>query len=98
VLEGTWSHRGARPALPPPRRARALTVGARAGVSAPDGWPAPRVVHGAGNHECVGGFALAAAVDLLAVGEADEILVLGEAPDRGYAFLLVNTPLGTHPS
>jgi len=42
----------------------------------------------AGTHEGAGGFAVAAAVSVLAAGELDAALVVGLAPDRGYALLL----------
>ncbi len=42
----------------------------------------------AGAHEGAGGFAVAAGVALLAAGRLDELLALGLAPDRGYAFVL----------
>jgi 3-oxoacyl-[acyl-carrier-protein] synthase II len=92
VLAARWTWRGARPELPPPGGAHAATVVARPGTTAPPGWPAPRSVQRAGQHECVGGIALAAAVALLAAGDAEEVLVLGEAPDRGAAFLLLAPP------
>ncbi|WP_437996341.1 beta-ketoacyl-[acyl-carrier-protein] synthase family protein [Sorangium sp. So ce185] len=43
----------------------------------------------AGDHEGAGGFAAAAAVAALASGALASVLVLGGAPDRGYAILLV---------
>lgn len=46
----------------------------------------------AGGHEAAGGFAAAAAFSLLREGAIDEALVLGLAPDRGYAFLLRVAP------
>jgi 3-oxoacyl-[acyl-carrier-protein] synthase II len=46
---------------------------------------APRV----GDHEAAGGFAAAAAASSIAAGELDAALVLGVAPDRGCAMLLV---------
>lgn len=51
---------------------------------------APRLAAGprVGSHECAGGFAAAAGVARLAAGDLDELLVLGLAPDRGYAFVL----------
>ncbi len=42
----------------------------------------------AGDHVGLGGVALAAAAGLVAKGGATSVLVLGEAPDRSYAFLL----------
>ncbi|WP_437671019.1 beta-ketoacyl synthase N-terminal-like domain-containing protein [Sorangium sp. So ce131] len=43
----------------------------------------------AGEHEGAGGFAAAAAVAALASGALASVLILGGAPDRGYAILLV---------
>lgn len=43
----------------------------------------------AGDHEGAGGFAAAAAVAALAIRDLASVLVLGGAPDRGYAILLV---------
>ncbi|MGK4002980.1 beta-ketoacyl-[acyl-carrier-protein] synthase family protein [Sorangium sp. So ce1036] len=43
----------------------------------------------AGDHEGAGGFAAAAAVAALASGALASVLILGGAPDRGYAILLV---------
>ncbi len=43
----------------------------------------------AGDHEGAGGFAAAAAVAALAAGDVESALLLGTAPDRGYAALLV---------
>ena len=56
----------------------------------PPGWEgaAYRLVARAGSHESAGAFALACATAVLAGGEADEVLVLGGGPDRGYAFIL----------
>ncbi|NUP07624.1 MAG: 3-oxoacyl-ACP synthase [Polyangiaceae bacterium] len=42
----------------------------------------------AGDHVGLGGIALAAGASLVATGAAKSVLVLGEAPDRAYAFLL----------
>lgn len=42
----------------------------------------------AGTHEGIGGMAIAAAVAALARGSFDECLVIGTAPERGYALLL----------
>jgi hypothetical protein len=42
----------------------------------------------AGDHVGLGGVALAAAAALVASGGAKSVLVVGEAPDRAYAFLL----------
>jgi 3-oxoacyl-[acyl-carrier-protein] synthase II len=42
-----------------------------------------------GDHEGAGGFAAAAAVAVLARGDLASVLILGGAPDRGYAILLV---------
>ncbi len=46
----------------------------------------------AGGHEAAGGFAAAAAYSLLRGGDLVEALVLGLAPDRGYAFVLRVSP------
>ncbi|WP_437731107.1 beta-ketoacyl synthase N-terminal-like domain-containing protein [Sorangium sp. So ce1335] len=43
----------------------------------------------AGDHEGAGGFAAAAAIAALASGALASVLLLGGAPDRGYAILLV---------
>ncbi|WP_437596674.1 beta-ketoacyl-[acyl-carrier-protein] synthase family protein [Sorangium sp. So ce590] len=43
----------------------------------------------AGDHEGAGGFAAAAAVAALASGALASVLIVGGAPDRGYAILLV---------
>ncbi len=42
----------------------------------------------AGAHEGVGGMAMAAAVAALVRGSFDECLIIGSAPQRGYALLL----------
>jgi hypothetical protein len=42
----------------------------------------------AGQHEGLGGIAIAAAAGLLGEGEATEILVIGLSKDRGYALTL----------
>lgn len=42
----------------------------------------------AGEHEGAGGMAAAAAVSKLAKGQWPEVLLLGHAPDRGYAICL----------
>jgi 3-oxoacyl-[acyl-carrier-protein] synthase II len=41
-----------------------------------------------GSHEGAGGFAVLAAVAAIDEGLADSALVLGSAPDRGYAMVL----------
>jgi hypothetical protein len=69
-----------------------LLVTARAIASGPAGWVTKRHVEDHGHHESAGGLALVRAVEWLASGEADEILVLGVAPDRGHAFLLSAPP------
>ena len=51
--------------------------------------PRRSVAARAGDHEGAGGFAAAAAVGALAAGEIESALLLGLAPDRGYAVLLV---------
>jgi 3-oxoacyl-[acyl-carrier-protein] synthase II len=43
----------------------------------------------AGDHEGAGGFAAAAAVAALAAGQVESALIVGVAPDRGHAILLV---------
>ncbi|UQA55352.1 beta-ketoacyl-[acyl-carrier-protein] synthase family protein [Polyangium aurulentum] len=49
----------------------------------------------AGEHEGAGGVAMAAAVGAIAGGELEAALVVGSAPDRGYAVLLVSAaPVG----
>jgi acetyl-CoA acetyltransferase len=82
--------------VPAPRRgdrARVL-IGAGealAGLLENTAWAAVerRDVSGcAGTHDALGGFALAAGAALIASGEADEVLALGGARGRGYAFLL----------
>ncbi|WP_437934969.1 beta-ketoacyl synthase N-terminal-like domain-containing protein [Sorangium sp. So ce341] len=51
--------------------------------------PCSTLASRAGDHEGAGGFAAAAAVAALASGALASVLVLGGAPDRGYAILLV---------
>jgi 3-oxoacyl-[acyl-carrier-protein] synthase II len=51
--------------------------------------PRRSVAARAGDHEGAGGFAAAAAVSALAAGALDAALVVGTAPDRGHAVLLV---------
>jgi 3-oxoacyl-[acyl-carrier-protein] synthase II len=46
----------------------------------------------AGDHEGTGGFAAAAAVSALVAGEVEQALVIGVAPERGYALLLERAP------
>jgi len=56
------------------------------------GWaavPWQAVAPRAGEHEGAGGFAAAAAVSLVASGASPAVLIVGRAPDRGYALLLV---------
>jgi 3-oxoacyl-[acyl-carrier-protein] synthase II len=88
----TWERawRGAMPELPPPSTARAAVFLARA-IELPPAWrdvPAHVIAERAGDHESVGGIALTAAVAALGAGLVDEALVLGTAPDRGYAWAL----------
>jgi 3-oxoacyl-[acyl-carrier-protein] synthase II len=66
-----------------PRRTRCLEGSPWAAV--PRRALAPRV----GDHEGAGGFAAAAAVALIERGALSHALILGGAPDRGYAVLLV---------
>jgi 3-oxoacyl-[acyl-carrier-protein] synthase II len=49
----------------------------------------------AGTHEGIGGMAMAAAVAALTHGTFDECLVIGAAPQRGYALLLRAAGFGT---
>jgi 3-oxoacyl-[acyl-carrier-protein] synthase II len=49
------------------------------------------VAPGSGHHEGAGGFALVCAVGWLDAGQADEVLVLGQSPDR-YALILLRRP------
>jgi 3-oxoacyl-[acyl-carrier-protein] synthase II len=83
--------------VPPPRdldRARVLL--ARESSSADElleqsAWrPARRILLAprAGQHEGLGGIAVAAAAGLLGEGEASEVLVVGLSKDRGYALIL----------
>jgi 3-oxoacyl-[acyl-carrier-protein] synthase II len=83
-------------ALPAPRRsdrARVL-IGAGEDMTAlleNTSWAAIERQHlsaGAGAHDALGGFALAAGSALVASGAADEVLTLGGARGRSYAFLL----------
>lgn len=89
--------RGAAPELPPPRaRSRAVVLSARP-CSVPTSWrgvPRQVVADRAGDHESAGGVALVAAVAALCSpdGGVDEVLVLGAAPDRGYAWALTRPP------
>ena len=50
--------------------------------------PRRRVAPRAGDHEGAGGFAAAAAAAAIAAGTIESALLLGVAPDRGYALLL----------
>jgi 3-oxoacyl-[acyl-carrier-protein] synthase II len=80
---------------PPPPRAAVFCAredgrvrGALAGspwAEVPRHLAAPR----AGDHEGAGGFAATAAVSAIAAGDVDGALVLGIAPERGHALLLV---------
>jgi 3-oxoacyl-[acyl-carrier-protein] synthase II len=71
---------------------RAAVFRARAGkLAPPPAWEAVAVrcaSPGAGDHEGLGGIALLAALGALDAQEIDSALVLGTAPDRGYALLL----------
>ncbi len=53
--------------------------------------PRRSVAARAGDHEGAGGFAAAAAVSALAAGELESVLLLGLAPDRGYAVVLARS-------
>ena len=83
-------------ALPPPRQgARAAVLTGQTdvflGVLEGSAWAAaPHLAASprAGVHEGAGGIAMAAAISALAAGTYDEVLILGSAPDRGYAFVL----------
>jgi 3-oxoacyl-[acyl-carrier-protein] synthase II len=92
-----WRGEPSRPlASAPPPSGRSVALAARDDAAfraaiAGSAWtdvPLQCSVQGAGEHECAGGFAAAAAVARLAKGEIDRALVLGVAPDRGYAFVL----------
>jgi 3-oxoacyl-[acyl-carrier-protein] synthase II len=82
--------------VPAPRRADRARVligagEAMAGVLEKTDWAAVErrdVSACAGTHDALGGFALAAGAALIASGGADEVLALGGARGRGYAFLL----------
>ena len=99
VLSWTGSWRGAAEptlaSLPAPE-GRALVLLTRDDIHAEQilarsGWatvPRHAVAPRAGDHEGAGGFAAAAAVALLAAEQADQVLVVGLAPDRGYLLLL----------
>lgn len=93
--EWRGSGEGVLAEAPPPRgRARVLLgrdearVGAVLEGSAWAGVPRTAVAPRSGGHEGAGGFAAASAVSALAAGELDVVLVVGGAPDRGYALLL----------
>jgi 3-oxoacyl-[acyl-carrier-protein] synthase II len=83
-------------ALPAPSRADRARVLIGAGedmtvLLANTPWVAIESQHlsaGAGTHDALGGFALAAGSALIASGVADEVLTLGGARGRSYAFLL----------
>ena len=82
--------------VPAPRRSeRALVlIGAGEGMGAlleNTAWGAVERRHlstGAGTHDALGGFALASGAALVASGAADEVLTLGGARGRSYAFVL----------
>jgi 3-oxoacyl-[acyl-carrier-protein] synthase II len=89
VIAWSKSWRGAAPELPAPSPGAAVFM-VRAG-EIPAAWrgvPAHVIAERAGDHESVGGLALVAAVAAIAQGVAEEVLVLGTAPDRGYAWAL----------
>jgi 3-oxoacyl-[acyl-carrier-protein] synthase II len=95
-----WSGWRGEPALeaPPPAGKAALFVArddesVKRALGASPWAEVPRhtTAAGAGEHECAGGFAAAAAVALLGNGSLDQALVLGCAPDRGYALLLARS-------
>jgi len=90
---------------PGPKSERALVVAPDAGVAAQllvgTPWadvPVRSVLHRTGSHEGAGGFAMAAAVSLLAAGSASQVLVVGAAPERGFALLLCAPSTGGHAS
>jgi 3-oxoacyl-[acyl-carrier-protein] synthase II len=91
VVSAVTAWRGRAPEIAPPKGERAVVIVAREETPVPPCW-ADRPVHvlaaRAGDHESVGAIALAAAAGALSAGAADEVLVLGGAPDRGYACLL----------
>lgn len=82
--------------FPPPRdpaRSAVVTGHATANLdflaNTPWAHVARRSVDGrAGTHEGIGGFGMAAAVSALLAGKFEEILVIGLAPERGYALVL----------
>ncbi|MDC0746592.1 beta-ketoacyl-[acyl-carrier-protein] synthase family protein [Polyangium mundeleinium] len=85
---------GALDAVPaPPHRAAVLTgqEDLPPGLRLPEAWarvPHRAVAPRSGVHEGAGGFAMAAALAAIARGELDAALVVGHAPERGYALLL----------
>lgn len=89
--------RGALAAIPAPTSDRAWVVTGRAsdealrclGGTPWDGANRREVAPRAGRHDGAGGFAAAAAIAAIATGAAEEVLVIGGAPDRGYALLFV---------
>ena len=89
VVHWGTAWRGTEPSIPAPEL-RAQVILVRDG-DVPSAWrdaPCAVVSERAGDHESVGGVALVAAVATLAAGDADEVLVLGRGPDRGYAWIL----------
>ena len=98
---GSWRSPGAGRALadaprPPASGTAAVFVGrdderVRAALEGSPWAEVPRhaVAPRAGDHEGAGGFAAAAAIAALAAGDVESALLLGTAPDRGYAALFV---------
>lgn len=84
--QAAW--RGDMPALPPPGDDALLVLVRDAAAPGWESVPRRIVADRAGDHEAVGGLALVAAVAVLVRGDAAEVLVLGNAPDRGYAWVL----------
>jgi 3-oxoacyl-[acyl-carrier-protein] synthase II len=79
--------------LPPSERAAVITGQEELpiGLRLSEAWaclPHRAVAPRAGVHEGAGGFAMAAALAAIARGELDAVLVVGHAPERGYALLL----------
>ena len=103
----SWRGEGSNPvaAAPPPPPGGASAVIAREDArllgfldhSAWSSSPRRAVAARAGDHEGAGGFAAAAAVAALESGALVAALVVGGAPDRGYAMLLV-APSVTEPA
>ncbi len=94
---GVWGRSSARRSEAPKHwsgRAAVITGQEElpSGVSLPEAWarvPHRAVAPRAGVHEGAGGFAMAAALAAIARGELDAVLVVGHAPERGYAMVLM---------